>query len=81
VRKTKLSFTRIACHSSERKRPYSRVLYSVLFETSVESESITLYSKFQIKINHIFGQICCYNVNKVVVEIMEMDDKELSICS
>jgi hypothetical protein len=55
------------------------VLYSVLFETSVESESITLYSKFQIKINHIFGWICRYNVNKVVVEIMEMDDKELSM--
>jgi hypothetical protein len=34
------------CNSSERKRPYSRVLYLVLFDTSVESESVTLYPKF-----------------------------------
>jgi hypothetical protein len=33
-------------NSSERKRPYSRVLYLVLFDTSLESESVTLYSKF-----------------------------------
>ncbi|KAH0818853.1 hypothetical protein GEV33_003938 [Tenebrio molitor] len=32
--------------ASERKRPYSRVLYLVLFDTSLESESVTLYSKF-----------------------------------
>jgi hypothetical protein len=30
----------------ERKRFYSRVLYLVLFDTSLESESITVYSKF-----------------------------------
>jgi hypothetical protein len=34
------------CNSSERKRPYSRVLYLVLFDTSLESESVSLYSKF-----------------------------------
>jgi hypothetical protein len=33
-------------NSSERKRLYSRVLYLVLFDTSLESESVTLYSKF-----------------------------------
>jgi hypothetical protein len=31
------------CSSSERKRPYSRVLYLVLFNTSLESESVILY--------------------------------------
>jgi hypothetical protein len=74
VRKAKLSFTRIArCNSSERKRPYSRVLYIVLFDTSLESESATLYSKFYIKINRIFGWIYCYGkkiytykINKVL---------------
>jgi hypothetical protein len=30
----------------ERKLPYSGVLYLVLFDTSLESESVTLYSKF-----------------------------------
>jgi hypothetical protein len=44
----------------ERKLPYSGVLYLVLFDTSLESESVTLYSKFEIKINHIFGWICFY---------------------
>jgi hypothetical protein len=34
------------CNSSERKRLYSRVSYFVLFDTSLESESVTLYSKF-----------------------------------
>jgi hypothetical protein len=34
------------CNSSKRKRPYSRVVYLVLFDTSFESESVTLYSKF-----------------------------------
>jgi hypothetical protein len=29
------------CNSSERKRPYSRVLYLVLFDTSLENESVT----------------------------------------
>jgi hypothetical protein len=49
------------CNSSERKRPsYSQVLYLVLFDTSLEIESVTLYSKFEIKISHIFGRICCY---------------------
>jgi hypothetical protein len=33
-------------NSSERKRPYSRLLYLVLFDISVESDSVTLYSKF-----------------------------------
>jgi hypothetical protein len=33
-------------NSSERKPPYSRVLYLGLFDTSLESESVTLYSKF-----------------------------------
>jgi hypothetical protein len=41
VRKAKLSFTRIA--ASERKGLYSRVLNLVLFDTSFESESVTLY--------------------------------------
>jgi hypothetical protein len=41
-----LSFTRIGCNSSERKRPYSQVLYLVLFDTSLESASVTLYSNF-----------------------------------
>jgi hypothetical protein len=60
VRKAKLSFRRIArCNSSERKRPYSRVLYVVLLDTSLESESVTLYSKFYKKKN-IFGWIYCY---------------------
>jgi hypothetical protein len=49
-KKAKLSFTRIAelsgrCNSSERKRPYSRVLYLVLFDTFLKSESVTLYSR------------------------------------
>jgi hypothetical protein len=30
------------CHSSERKQPDSRVLYLVLFDTFLESESVTL---------------------------------------
>jgi hypothetical protein len=34
------------CNSSERKWPYFRVLYLVLFDISVEIESVTLYSKF-----------------------------------
>jgi hypothetical protein len=37
------------CNSSEQKRPYSRVLYLILFDTrhnSLENESVTLYSKF-----------------------------------
>jgi hypothetical protein len=37
------------CNPSEQKRPYSRVLYLVLFETldtSLENESVTLHSKF-----------------------------------
>jgi hypothetical protein len=34
------------CNSSERKRPYSRMLYLFFFDTSLESESVTLYSKF-----------------------------------
>jgi hypothetical protein len=38
--KSKASFTR--CYSSEQKRPYSRVLY---LGTSLEIESVTLYSK------------------------------------
>jgi hypothetical protein len=33
-------------NSSERKQPYSRVLYLVLFDTSLQSQSVTLYSKF-----------------------------------
>jgi hypothetical protein len=48
------------CNASERKRLYSRVPYLVLFDTSLENESVTLYSKFLIKINHIFGLICYY---------------------
>jgi hypothetical protein len=73
VRKAKLSFTRIArCNSSERKRPYSRVLYIVLFDTSLESESATLYSKFyKKKITFLDGSIAMekniYNkINKVL---------------
>jgi hypothetical protein len=31
---------------SERKRHYSRMLYLVLYDISVESDSVTLYSKF-----------------------------------
>jgi hypothetical protein len=34
------------CNPSERKMPYFPGLYLVLFDTSVESESVTLYSKF-----------------------------------
>jgi hypothetical protein len=37
------------CNSSEQKRPYSRVLYLILFDArhnSLENESVTLYSKF-----------------------------------
>jgi hypothetical protein len=33
-------------NSSEQKRPYSRVLYLVLFDTYSQSESVILYSKF-----------------------------------
>jgi hypothetical protein len=43
------AFVHANCNSSERKRPYSRVLYLVLFDTwdtSLESQSVTLYSKF-----------------------------------
>jgi hypothetical protein len=43
------------CNSSEQKRPYSRVLYLILFDTrhnSLENESVTLYSKsIYIKMN------------------------------
>jgi hypothetical protein len=35
-------------------------LSAVLFDTSSETKSVTLYSKFQMKINHIFGRICYY---------------------
>jgi hypothetical protein len=55
VRKALLSFTRIVfvqeaelsarCNSNERKRPYSQVLYLVLFDTFLEIESVTLFSK------------------------------------
>jgi hypothetical protein len=38
------------CISGERKRPYSRMLYLVLFDIFFEIESVTLYSKFEIKI-------------------------------
>jgi hypothetical protein len=37
------------CNSSERMRPYSRVLYLVLFDTSLENESVTWCSKFKKK--------------------------------
>jgi hypothetical protein len=30
----------VLCNPSERKRPYSRVLYLVLFDTSLESEGV-----------------------------------------
>jgi hypothetical protein len=53
------------CNSSERKRFYSWVVYLVLFDTSLESESVILYSKFSIKINHVFGRISCYGKNKI----------------
>jgi hypothetical protein len=32
-------------------------LSAVLFDTSSETKSVTLYSKFQMKINHVFGRI------------------------
>jgi hypothetical protein len=37
------------CNSSERKRPYSKVLYLVLFDTSLESK--LLWKKIKYKIN------------------------------
>jgi hypothetical protein len=33
----------VRCNSCERKRSYSRVLYLVLLDTSLESESVTVY--------------------------------------
>jgi hypothetical protein len=55
------------CNSRERKRPYSRVLYLVLFDTALESESVTvnkshfwtdwmdllLWEKIKYKINKV----------------------------
>jgi hypothetical protein len=37
------AFVHANCNSSERKRPYCRVLYLVLFDTSLESEFGTWY--------------------------------------
>jgi hypothetical protein len=39
---TKRSFRSRECNSSEGKRPYSRVLYLVLFDTSLEKESVIM---------------------------------------
>jgi hypothetical protein len=51
------------CNSSERKGPYSRVLYLVLFDTSFESEC-----NFVFKIlnkNYIFGRSGAREKNKI----------------
>jgi hypothetical protein len=47
------------CNSSERKRRYSRVLYLVLFDTSLESESVTLaFNQKKLKVLLRNLQIC-----------------------
>jgi hypothetical protein len=45
------------CNASERKRPHSRVLYLVLFDTSLEIVSLTLYLKNVNKTKFLDGAV------------------------
>jgi hypothetical protein len=60
-----LSFTRIGCNSSERKRPYSRVLYFVFkFLNTNKSHfwtNLLLGKKIQNKQSSVMSIKCCGN--------------------
>jgi hypothetical protein len=57
-------------------RPYSRVLYWVLFDTSLENESVTWCSKLKKKVTFLDGSVAKIKYN---TESEEMDDEEFYV--